>query len=149
MKLLRRIGITWTPDKSSRDGCTLSGVFCCSRKGQAIPKDSSGGRHRQAPGKLEQNDIPRKGDTMGMARAGNWLPTPAARHHIFSVHTAALRGTAEFFYSIYFYLFPKQNTKRHIIFITGVPDTLPVRFFCALECGHQPPFRSRASPFQS
>jgi len=35
--------MTWTPDKSSRDGCSLPGVFRCSRKGQAIPWDGSGG----------------------------------------------------------------------------------------------------------
>ena len=138
--------MTWTPDKSSRDGCSLPGVFCCSRKGQAILREGSGGRHRQAPGKPERNAVPRKGDTMGMARAGNWLPIPTARHHIFSVHTAASRGTAEFFYSTHFYLFPNKNTKRHLVFITGVPDTLPVRFFCVLKRRHQPPYRSRAPP---
>ena len=60
----------------------------------------------------------------GMARAGSWLPAPMAEYHIFSVYTAASRGTAEFFYSTHFYLFPNKNTKRHIVFITGVPDTL-------------------------
>ena len=133
MKPPRRRQTIWTPDKSSRDGCSLPGVFCCSRKGQAIPRDGSGGRHRQAPGKPERNAVPRKGDTMGMARAGNWLPIPTARHHIFSVHTAASRGTAEFFYSTHFYLFPNKNTKRHLVLITGVPDTLPVRFFLRPE----------------
>ncbi len=81
-------------------------------------------------GEPERNAVPRKGDTMGMARAGNWLPIPTVRHHIISVHTAASRGTAEFFYSTHFYLFPNKNTKRHLVFITGVPDTLSVRFFC-------------------
>ncbi len=119
------------------------------RKGQAIPRDGSGGRHRQAPGKPEQNAVPRKGDTMGMARAGDWHPTPAAKHHIFSVHTAAFMGTAAFFYSTYFYLFPKQITKRHIVLIKGVPKVLWVRFFCASRCGHFPPFRGRSPPFQS
>lgn len=112
-------------------------------------KGLSNGRRRQAPGRPERNAVPRKGDAMGMARAGNWLPILVTRHHIFSVHTTDSRGTAVFFYSTYFCLFPKHNTKRHIIFIAGVPGTLSVRFFCAQECGHQPPFRGRAPPFQS
>ena len=33
------------------------------------------------------------------------------------------------FYSTYFYLLPNKNTKRHTVFTSGVPDTLPVRFF--------------------
>ena len=125
----------------------MLGVFYCSEKGQAItyPRDGAG----RLPGKPERNAVPRKGDTMGMARAGNWLPIPTARHHIFSVHTAASRGTAEFFYSTHFYLFPNKNTKRHIVFITGVPDTLSVRFFCALKRGHRPLFRGRAPPLRS
>lgn len=122
----------------------MLGVFYCSEKGQAIayPQDGTG----RLPGKPERNAVPRKGDTMGMARAGSWLPIPTARHHIFSLHTAASRGTAEFFYSTHFYLFPNENTKNHIVFITGAPGTLTARFFCALGCGHRPPFRGRAPP---
>ena len=125
----------------------MLGVFYCSEKGQAIAylRDGAG----RLPGKPERNAVPRKGDTMGMARAGDSSPIPAARQSIFSLHTAASRGIAVFFYSTHFYLFPNKNTKRHIVFITGVPDTLPVCFFCALKCGHQPPFRSRAPPLRS
>ena len=68
----------------------------------------------------------------GMARAGNWLPAPTAGYHIFSVYTAASRGTAEFFYSTHFYLFSQQITKGHNVFMTGAPGILRVRFFwCA------------------
>lgn len=35
----RRRQTIWTPDKSSWDGCSLPGVFCCSRKGQAIRRN--------------------------------------------------------------------------------------------------------------
>ena len=91
----------------------MPGVFYCSEKGQAIPWDGAG----RLPGKPERNAVPRKGDIMGMARAGNWLPIPTARHHIISVHTAASRGTAVFLYSTHFYLFSNKNTKRHIVFI--------------------------------
>ena len=101
-------------------------------------------------GKPERNAVPRKGDIMGIARAEDGFPTPETRQHILSVHTAVhLKGAAAFFYSTYFYLFPKQITKRHIILIKDVPGILRVRFFCALKCGPQPPFRSRAPPFQS
>ena len=50
-------------------------------------------------------------EEVGMARAGNQLPAPTSRHHIFSVYTEASRGTAEFFYSTHFYLFSQQITK--------------------------------------
>lgn len=56
--------------------------------------------------------------------------TPAARHHIFSVYTTASRGTAEFFYSTYFYIFSQQITKECNVFMTGAPGILRVRFFC-------------------
>ena len=65
----------------------------------------------------------------GMARAGNWLPAPMAGYHIFSVYTAASRGTAEFFYSTHFYLFPNKNTKEYSIFIIGVSAIVQMRFF--------------------
>lgn len=29
-----------TSDKSGRDGCVMLGIFCCSEKGQAIPRNS-------------------------------------------------------------------------------------------------------------
>ena len=63
----------------------MLGVFYCSEKGQAIAysRDGTG----RLPGKQERNAVPRKGDTMGMARAGSWLPIPNARHHIFSFYT--------------------------------------------------------------
>ena len=123
----------------------MLGVFYCSEKGQAIayPQDGTG----RLSGKPERNAVPTKGDTMGMARAGNRFPIPATRQSIFSVHTAVhSKGTAEFFYSTHFYLFPNKNTKKYIAFITGVSGTLSVRFFCALKRGHQPPLRSRAPP---
>ena len=31
-----------TPDKGSQVGCILPGVFCCSKKGQAMPVEDSG-----------------------------------------------------------------------------------------------------------
>lgn len=37
-----------TPDKGGRNGCTLPGVFCCSRKGQAMPVDDSGREFQRA-----------------------------------------------------------------------------------------------------
>ena len=118
-------------------------------RGTALQGVTMGGAGRLS-GKPERNAVPMKGDTMGMARPGNRFPVPATRQYIFSVHTAVhSKGTAAFFYSTYFCLFPKQNTKRHIIFITGVPDTLPVRFFCAFRCGNLRLSRSRAPPFWS
>ena len=99
------------------------------------------------PGKPEQNAVPTKGDTMGMARAGDRFPVPAAEHHIFFVHTAVpSKGTADFFYSTHFCSFPNKNTKEYSIFIMGVPAIVRVRFFCALV---RPPYRARASPLQS
>lgn len=102
------------------------------------------------PGKPEQNAVPTKGDSMGMARAGNPFPIPATRQFIFSVHTAVpSKGTADFFYSTLFYLFPKHIIKRYIIFVMGVPKIFKVRFFCVLGCEYHPLFRSRAPPLQS
>jgi len=102
------------------------------------------------PGKPEQNAVPTKGDTMGMARAGNGFPPPAAGHHIFSVHTAVpSKGAADFFCSTHFYHFPIQITKWHNDFTADALGILQVRFFCAFSCGHFPPFRGRAPPLQS
>ena len=67
---------------------------------------------------------------MGMARAGDQIPVPVAKHHIFSVHTAVpSKGTADFFYSTHFYLFPNKNTKEYSIFIIGVSAIVQMRFF--------------------
>ena len=110
---------------------------------RAFPADGTG----RLPGKPEQNAVPTKGDTMGMEQAGNGFPPPTTGHHIFSVHTAApSKGAAGFFYSTHFYLIPGHITKGYMIFITGVPAIVWVRFFCAKEC---PLFRSRAPPLQS
>ena len=76
----------------------MLGVFYCSEKGQAIayPQDGTG----RLSGKPERNAVPTKGDTMGMARAGNRFPIPATRQSIFSVHTAVhYKGTAATVYS--------------------------------------------------
>ncbi len=132
----------------------MLGVFYCSEKdrpsrGTTLQGFPTGGTGR-LPGKPERNAVPRKGDTMGMARAGNWLPIPTARHHIFSIHTAASpKVAAAFFYSTYFYLFPKQTIKEYIIFTKGVPAIVRVRFFCTLKHGHPLPFRGRAPPLRS
>lgn len=99
------------------------------------------------PGKPEQNVVPMKGDTMGMARAGDRFPIPAIRQSAFFVHTAVpSKGAAGFFYSTHFYLFLKHITKEYMIFITGVPAIVWVRFFCAKR---QLLYRSRAPPLQS
>ena len=129
----------------------MLGVFYVQRKD--MPSDGTvcktfptGGAGR-LPGKPEQNAVPTKGDTMGMARAGNGFPPPATGHHIFSVHTAVLfKGAAGFFYSTHFYHFPIQIAIEYIIFITGVPAIVRVRFFCAKKCLL---YRSRAPPFRS
>ena len=47
----------------------------------------------------------------GMARAGSWLPAPMAEYHIFSVYTAASRGTAEFFIRHISISFPNRLQK--------------------------------------
>ncbi len=89
--------------------------------------------YRQAAGEPERNAVPRTGDTMGMARAGDGFPTPATRQQILSVHTAVhSKGAAAFFYSTYFYLFPKRrNTKpdRHTSLETFVYEER--RFFAS------------------
>ena len=129
----------------------MLGVFYVQRKD--MPSDGTvcktfptGGAGR-LPGKPEQNAVPTKGDTMGMARAGNGFPPPATGHHIFSVHTAVLfKGAAGFFYSTHFYFIPRHITQEYIIFITGVPAIVRVRFFGAKKCLL---YRSRAPPFQS
>lgn len=56
--------------------------------GTALLDFPAGGTGR-LPGRLERNTVPTKGDSMGMARAGNRLPPSERKHHIFSVHTAA------------------------------------------------------------
>ena len=102
------------------------------------------------PGKPERNAVPTKGDTMGMARAGDRLPIPATRQSDFSVHTAVPhKGAAGFFYSTHFYLFPKQITKKYIVFTKGAPGIFQVRLFCVFGCWHFPPFRGRALPLRS
>ena len=70
---------------------------------------------------------------MAIARAGNGFPPPADKHHILSVHTAVpSKGAAGFYYSTRFYLIPGHITKEYMVFITGVPAIVRVRFFCAL-----------------
>lgn len=142
-----------TPDKSSQDGCIMLGVFYCSKKGHAIRRDSlqgfPNGRRRQAAGEAGTKCCPQKRGYHGHGTSGELAPDTHCQTSYFFLHTAASRGTAEFFYSTHFYLFPNKNTKRHMVFITGVPDTLPVRFFCALKRGHRPPFRDRAPPLRS
>lgn len=89
-----------TPDKSSQDGCIMLFFSIVQRKD--MPSDGTVCRGFQMggagslPGEPERNAVPRTGDTMGMARAGNWLPIPTARHHIISVHTAASGGLRNF-----------------------------------------------------
>lgn len=84
---------------------------------------------------------------MAIARAGNGLPASADKHHILSVHTAAsFKGVAGFFYSTHFYFIPRHITTEYMIFITGVPAIVRVRFFCALVYA---PYRARAPPLQS
>lgn len=110
---------------------------------RTVPREAPAG----LPGKPERNAVPRKGDNMAMARAGNGFPPPATRHHIFSVHTAVpSKGAAGFFYSTHFYFIPRHITKEYMIFITGVPGIFQVRFFCALV---RPPYRVRAPPLRS
>ena len=50
-----------------------------------MPVEDSGrgssGWRRLAPGKPERNVVPRKGDIMNMARAGDQFPMPATEHH--------------------------------------------------------------------
>jgi len=100
------------------------------------------------PGKPERNVIPRKGENMAMAPLGNGFQPPT--YFIFFVHTAtSFKGAAAFFYSTYFFLFPKQTTKGYIVFIMGVPTIMRVRLFFALIYIYFPPFRGRAPPFQS
>jgi len=85
------------------------------------------------PGKPEQNAVPRKGDSMGIAQAGNWLPTPAVRRLILFVHTAVhIKEAAAFFYSTYFYFFPNYTTKE----------------YSAHKGNRLPVFRGRAPPFR-
>ena len=111
--------------------------------GGTAPPDDAG----RLPGKPEQNAVPTKGDIMAIARAGNGFPPPADKHHILYVHTAVpSKGAAGFFYSTHFYFIPRHITKEYIIFITGVPAIVRVRFFCAKKCLL---YRSRAPPLQS
>ena len=113
------------------------------RSRRAIPPDDAG----RLPGKPEQNAVPMKGDTMAITRAGNGFPTPVDKHHIFSVHTAVpSKGAAGFFYSTHFYLIPGHITKEYMVFITGVPAIVRVRFFCVLVYA---PYRARAPPLRS
>ena len=63
-----------------------------------MPVEDSWRGFQRAPGKPEQNVVPKKGGIMSMARAGDRFPVPVAEHHIFSVHTAVpSKGTADFF----------------------------------------------------
>ena len=111
--------------------------------GGTAPPDDTG----RLPGKPERNAVPTKGDIMAIARAGNRFPASAHEYHILSVHTAVpSKGTAGFFYSTHFYFIPRHITKEYMIFITGVPAIVRVRFFCALM---HPPYRGRGPPLRS
>lgn len=141
-----------TPDKSSRNGCVLSGVFYCSGKGQAIRRNCFFRLYRRtAPAgcRGSRNGMlsPGKGDNMAIKRAGSRFTPAAGRYHIFSVHTAAFfKGAAAPFYPTYFCLFQQQITKEYSILISGAPDTFTVRFFCALKGVCLPLPGARAPP---
>ena len=95
--------ISGTPDKGSRTSCTLPGVFDCSGKGQTMPlegvlREISNRRCGQTPGKPERNAVSRKGDVMGMARAGNRKTALSLKHYIFLyIAQLLLRGLRTFF----------------------------------------------------
>lgn len=114
--------------------------------GTASQGFSMGGAGR-LPGKPERNAVPREGEAMGNRRAGNGLPPLREKHHIHSIHTAVpSKGTAVFFYSTHFYLFPGQATKEYIIFTSGIPAVRRVCFLCALTAGRLRAYRGRAPP---
>jgi len=45
----------FAPDEGSQGGCTMSGVFYCSEKGQAIPQKPLQGFHKGGTGRLPGN----------------------------------------------------------------------------------------------
>lgn len=138
MKAIRMVALCWVFSVVQRKDMPFDGT---------VYRDFPMGGTGRLPGKPEQNVVPTKGDTMDMVRAGNGFPPPATRHHIFSVHTAVpSKGAAGFFYSTHFYFISRHITKEYIIFITGVPAIVRVRFFGAKKCLL---YRSRAPPFQS
>ncbi len=50
----------------------------------------------------------------------------------FCTYRSSFQGSCGLFYSTHFYLIPRHNTKEYMVFITGVPAIVRVRFFCAL-----------------
>ena len=109
----------------------------------------SAGWRRQAAGEAGTKCCPQERGYHGHGTSRELAPDTHGQTSYFFFTYRSLKGDCGIFYSTHFYLFPNKNTKRHIVFITGVPDTLPVRFFCALKRGYRPPFRGRAPPLQS
>ena len=105
-----------TPDKGSRNGCVLSGVFYCSGKGQAIrtlfkavPQDSTG----RLPGKPEQNAVPRERGQHG--HKTGWEQVYASRRQIsyfFCTYRSFLQRGCGAFLSDIFLFIPAADYKR-------------------------------------
>ena len=77
MKAASTVALCWVFSTVQRKDRTSWGTAILD-----FPTEGTG----RLPGKPEQNAAPTKGDTMGMARAGNGFPPSATGHHIFLVH---------------------------------------------------------------
>lgn len=90
---------------------------------EGVLREISNRRCRQTPGKPERNAVPRKGDVMGMARAGNRKTALSFKHYIFFVHTAApFKGAADFFYSTYYRFLLNKNALGALELFDGIYD---------------------------
>ncbi len=129
----------------------MLGVFYCSEKGQAVRRNGPAG-------------LPRRMTPAGCREAGTkccpherghyghctgWKRTSGIREqtsYFICTYRSSFQGGCGLFYSTHFYFIPRHITKEYMIFITGVPAIVRVRFFCALM---HPPYRGRGPPLRS
>ena len=93
--------------------------------------------------------VPEMGAMMAIPRTGtDWSP-PRIKQHIFSVHTAVLKGIAVFFNSTNFPLFSVDTLIHNKILHNGASAFKRVRFFNDKKEQNLTIYRSRAPPLQS
>ena len=105
------------------------------------------GWHRQAAGEAGTKCCPHERGHYG--HCTGWKRTSGIREqtsYFICTYRSSFQGGCGLFYSTHFYFIPRHITKEYMIFITGVPAIVRVRFFCALM---HPPYRGRGPPLRS
>ena len=102
--------------------------FYCSEKGQAIayPSDGAG----RLPGKPERNAVPRKGDTMGMARAGEAACTHGQTSYFFCTYRSLKGDCGIFLFDTFLSVSQSDYKKTHGFYFRRTRHSAGALFLC-------------------